>query len=133
MTKALEDYRDDLVVIVAGYTEPMKLFFDSNPGLKSRFNTFIEFDDYSSEVLLMIVEMVANKNDYNLYEKLKKKIKDYFDEKLKDKAENFSNGRLSRNIYDNLVMAHAKRMISIDNPSKEELSLLLPDDFSDSW
>lgn len=61
------------------------------------------------------------------------KIKDYFDEKLKDKAENFSNGRLSRNIYDNLVMAHAKRMISINNPSKEELSLLLPDDFSFSW
>lgn len=49
LTKALEDYRDDLVVIVAGYTEPMNHFFASNPGLKSRFNTFIEFPDYSAE------------------------------------------------------------------------------------
>ena len=51
LTKALEDYREDLVVIVAGYTEPMNKFFESNPGLKSRFNTFIEFDDYSSNEL----------------------------------------------------------------------------------
>lgn len=55
LTKALEDYRNDLVVIVAGYKEPMEVFFNSNPGLKSRFNTFIEFDDYNSKQLLDIL------------------------------------------------------------------------------
>lgn len=64
LTKALEDYRDDLVVIVAGYTDPMKLFFESNPGLKSRFNTFIKFDDYSSEELINILDSMCKKNSY---------------------------------------------------------------------
>ena len=63
LTKALEDYRDDLAVIVAGYTEPMKLFFESNPGLKSRFNTFIEFEDYDEEELDSIMNMMCKKND----------------------------------------------------------------------
>ena len=59
LTKALEDYREDLVVIVAGYTYPMNKFFDSNPGLKSRFNTFIEFEDYTADELeeILIVDV----------------------------------------------------------------------------
>lgn len=61
LTKALEDYRTDLVVIVAGYTEPMKKFFESNPGLKSRFNTFIEFEDYGAEELFEIFELMCEK------------------------------------------------------------------------
>ena len=61
LTKALEDYREDLVVIVAGYTQPMKVFFESNPGLKSRFNTFIEFDDYDEDELGGIMDMMCKK------------------------------------------------------------------------
>lgn len=129
LTKALEDYRDDLVVIVAGYTEPMKQFFESNPGLRSRFNTFIEFDDYSSDELLNILDMIAEKNDYKLSDELKDTLKAYFDKKMANKDENFANGRLARNIYDDLVMAHAKRIITKDNPTDTDLSLLLPEDF----
>lgn len=65
LTKALEDYRDDLVVIVAGYTEPMRVFFESNPGLKSRFNTFIEFDDYNADELFAILEKMCLTNEYD--------------------------------------------------------------------
>lgn len=128
LTKALEDYRDDLVVIVAGYTEPMIKFFESNPGLKSRFNTFIEFDDYSSDELLSIVESICNDNCYTLSEGLRTKLESYFRAELEKKDEHFANGRLARNVYDDLVMAHAKRIIGIDNPTDEELTTLVDDD-----
>lgn len=130
LTKALEDYRDDLVVIVAGYTEPMNRFFESNPGLKSRFNTFIEFDDYFANELAEILNSLCRKNDYALDESLKQLIKTYFDREISKKNEYFANGRLARNVYDDLVMAHAKRVISKSNPSIEELSLLIESDFS---
>lgn len=130
LTKALEDYRDDLVVIVAGYTEPMKQFFESNPGLKSRFNTFIQFEDYSSEELLRILDLMANKNDYRLDEGLKAVVKSYFDTQLQKKNENFANGRLARNVYDDLIIAHAKRIVEKENPTDTELTLLISEDFN---
>lgn len=132
LTKALEDYRDDLVVIVAGYTEPMNKFFDSNPGLKSRFNTFIEFGDYSSEELLSILVCLCKKNDYILSDEVSSKIKKYLNAQIEHKTENFSNGRLMRNIYDDLVMNHAKRVVSLDNPTREALSMIIESDFVDS-
>jgi SpoVK/Ycf46/Vps4 family AAA+-type ATPase len=129
LTKALEDYRDDLVVIVAGYSEPMKQFFESNPGLKSRFNTFIEFGDYSADELMDILNMLAEKNSYKLSPELRITIKTFFEEAIKQNEKNFSNGRLSRNIYESLIMEHAKRVIDNNSPTIEELSLLLPVDF----
>lgn len=98
LTKALEDYRDDLVVIVAGYTEPMKQFFESNPGLKSRFNTFIEFSDYNEEELWEILESMCLKNNYVIETNAKQSIKTFLSECVKNKNENFANGRLVRNI-----------------------------------
>lgn len=124
LTKALEDYREDLVVIVAGYTEPMKKFFESNPGLKSRFNTFIEFDDYCSDELDKILMSMCMNNDYILDEEAKEKIHLYFEQMTSSKDENFSNGRLVRNLYDDLVINHAKRVINISNPDRQELSML---------
>ena len=103
LTKALEDYRDDLVVIVAGYTEPMKKFFESNPGLKSRFNTFIEFGDFSGSELNAILDSMCRKNDYEL----DKAAAGYLEAALlnlsEHKGEQFANGRLVRNIFDDLV------------------------------
>lgn len=129
LTKALEDYRDDLVVIVAGYTEPMKLFFEANPGLKSRFNTFIEFDDYTADELTKILETLCRKNDYHLDDSLKEKITDFFLRATEKKDDSFANARMARNIYDDLVMHHAKRVVHVLNPDIETLSLLKEEDF----
>lgn len=129
LTKALEDYRNDLVVIVAGYSEPMKKFFSSNPGLKSRFNTFIEFEDYNTKELLEILISMCKNNDYDLTEKAKIKLNDFFETELENKKENFSNGRMVRNVYDDLVMNHARRVVNIENITKEDLLLITDLDF----
>lgn len=129
LTKALEDYRDDLVVIVAGYTEPMNLFFKSNPGLKSRFNTFIEFGDYSADELISILEYMCKNNDYVLSDDLRLTLIQFFSNEIEKKGENFANARLARNVYDDLVMNHAKRIVSKDNPSDRDLSELINEDF----
>lgn len=130
LTKALEDYREDLVVIVAGYTEPMNKFFESNPGLKSRFNTFIEFDDYDANELDKILLSMCQQNDYILDEKVQKKIHAYFGQQTATKDENFANGRLARNLFDDLVMNHARRVIKLDNPGNAELSTIIEEDFN---
>ncbi|WP_455543480.1 AAA family ATPase [Intestinibacter sp.] len=129
LTKALEDYRDDLVVIVAGYTVPMEKFFDSNPGLKSRFNSFIEFPDYDVKELKEILNTICTANDYVLDDMTKEKTTDFFQKKISEKEDNFANGRMVRNLYDDLVMNHAKRVVSMTNPSKEELSTIKIEDF----
>lgn len=129
LTKALEDYRNDLVVIVAGYTEPMKKFFESNPGLKSRFNTFIEFPDYDVEELEKILDAMCVENDYIIEPKAKESIKEYLTECVQKKDENFANGRLVRNIFDDLVMSHARRVANLANPTKDDLEIIINDDF----
>lgn len=128
LTKALEDYRDDLVVIVAGYTKLMEVFFQSNPGLKSRFNIFIEFGDYDADELTQILQGICLKNDYKISTDLEEQIRQHFSWMIANRDENFANGRLARNIYDDLVLNHARRISSINNPSDEDLSLFLPID-----
>ena len=129
LTKALEDYRDDLVVIVAGYTEPMHHFFASTPGLKSRFNTFIEFPDYSSNELFAMFEKICLSNDYALSDDVKKLILCELEKCVSTKNQNFANGRLVRNMYECLIMKHARRVSSMQKPSREELSTLITEDF----
>lgn len=121
LTKALEDYRDDLVVIVAGYTEPMRLFFESNPGLKSRFNTFIEFDDYNEDELSSIMTMMCRKNDYVLSPDAEEKVKKVIDYDVKNKTDEFANGRLIRNLYEDIVMNHARRIDKMNSPVHSDL------------
>lgn len=129
LTKALEDYRDDLVVIVAGYKEPMKKFFDSNPGLKSRFNSFIEFPDYNAEELeKMLISMCYN-NDYVIDTNAFTIIRKFLKEKVSQKDVNFANGRLIRNLYDDLVMNHARRVVMLKNPTKTDLMTIKSSDF----
>lgn len=129
LTKALEDYREDLVVIVAGYIEPMNKFFEANPGLKSRFNTFIEFEDYGIEELEAILISMCNENEYILHTEAKNKIKLALIELLEKKDDSFANGRLVRNVFDELLMNHARRVAQIENPTKEDLLIILADDF----
>lgn len=131
LTKALEDYRENLVVIVAGYKKPMLQFFDSNPGLRSRFNTFIYFDDYDAEQLTSILENMCSDYDYVLSDSLKDEVFKYFSKEIVNKKDNFSNGRLARNLYDNLIMNHAKRLVQINNFLPELLTTLEKEDFAE--
>ena len=129
LTKALEDSRDDLIVIVAGYTDPMNHFFESNPGLRSRFNYFINFENYSSTELIDILETLAKKDDYQLSNELKERLSSYFTDELEAKVENFSNGRFVRNLYEDLIMNQAVRLNNTKQHSSQELSLLKLEDF----
>lgn len=128
LTKALEDYRNDLIVIVAGYTEPMKKFFESNPGLKSRFNTFIEFDDYNENELYDIMLRICEKNDYVLSQGAADKIKITLADKAENKGEGFANGRFVRNLYEDIVMNHARRINKIENPNYRDLMEIVEED-----
>lgn len=129
LTKALEDYRADLVVIVAGYTDPMQKFFASNPGLKSRFNMFIEFDDYSEKELEDILAKMCKENDYVIHENARSSVAKILGKMTVSKDAYFANGRLIRNMYDDAVMNHAKRVANIDAPSRDQLSTLTNSDF----
>jgi len=122
LTKALEDYRDDLVVIVAGYTKPMEKFFESNPGLKSRFNTFIEFPDYSEEALLQIFKKMCVENDYFLSEELSTFVAEFMSSQVANKKDGFANGRLVRNLYEDMTVNHAKRVVKIKTATRDDLA-----------
>lgn len=121
LTKALEDYRDDLVVIVAGYREPMDVFFKSNPGLKSRFNTFVEFEDYSERELLEILVNLVNSNDYIIEDNGLNCLNKKLIKVLNDSAIKYNNARFVRNIFDDLIVEHAKRVSKLNSPSCNDL------------
>lgn len=124
LTKALEDYRDDLVVIVAGYTEPMRKFFDSNPGLKSRFNTFITFEDYNAKELMDIICYMCEKDDYVLSNKAQELLFHAFVQTTSSLGKEFANGRFVRNIFEEMTMNHARRIVQVASPSLQDLKEL---------
>jgi stage V sporulation protein K len=129
LTKALEDYRDDLVVIVAGYPNLMKQFFDSNPGLKSRFNTFISFSDYSLDELVQIFSFTCKQNDYIADAHAVEKVRDVLQMKLNEEDDHFSNGRLVRNLFDDITLNQSKRLSKLKGHiAKESLMLITKDD-----
>ncbi|NLJ94145.1 MAG: AAA family ATPase [Clostridiaceae bacterium] len=129
LTKALEDYRDDLVVIVAGYPNLMEQFFQSNPGLKSRFNTFITFNDYSLEELVKIFNYICQKNDYVAEKHAIEKVHHFLEAKLSEENDHFSNGRYVRNLFDEITMNQSKRLSKSTEPiSKESLMLITKED-----
>jgi stage V sporulation protein K len=130
LTKALEDYREDLVVIVAGYPNLMNKFFKANPGLKSRFNTFINFEDYSLEELVRIFKYFCKKNDYIIEIDAFKKIEMKLIDALNVMDDEFANARFVRNLFDNITLKQAKRIVkdSNYNISKNKLMSILIDD-----
>lgn len=131
LLKAMEDNRDRLIVIVAGYEEPMDEFLDSNPGLKSRFNKYIRFVDYSPEQLIKILEGMCSGKDYKLSPEARQAAIEYFDNCLKTQAENFANAREVRNFLEKAITNHATRVVGIKNPSEEDLCTIIVDDVKD--
>jgi TPR repeat protein len=125
LLKRMEDDRDRLVVIVAGYPEPMKQFIRSNPGLESRFTQLLHFDDYQPSELCSIFASFAAKGHYNLDGEAQARLHRLFTEAFDRRDERFGNGRFARNIFQEAVTRQALRLHSRGgSPSKEELQLL---------
>ena len=129
--KAMEDHRDNLVVIVAGYTKPMEHFINSNPGLKSRFNKYIEFPDYTIDELVAIFDMNCKKYDYHVEEDAKKHIREMIVQRKLEKSENFANAREVRNLFEEIITNQARRVILMENPTNEEMMEITMDDLTE--
>lgn len=121
LLKAMEDNREDLVVIVAGYTDLMEEFLNSNPGLRSRFNKFIAFEDYSPKQLMDIMKSTAKKQDYKLSEDAKLKTLEYYENLCANKPDNFANARDVRNFLERAMANQAGRILQIENVDKDTL------------
>ena len=121
LLKAMEDHRDDLIVIVAGYTGPMESFIGSNPGLESRFNKYIFFPDYNGEQLMAMFRKRCEKNGYTLNEESDAAGVAYFNKLYEERGENFGNGRDVRNVFEDMIVRQSNRVAAMETPSKEDL------------
>ena len=124
--KAMEDHRDDLVVIVAGYTDLMDRFIHSNPGLESRFNRFLLFDDYTIDEMVEIFRMQCKKGCYQLTEEAQPLIRDYIAEESAD--DSFGNARGVRNLFVHILVAQNNRLAGMENVTREDLTVITADD-----
>ncbi|WNI19278.1 right-handed parallel beta-helix repeat-containing protein [Actinacidiphila sp. ITFR-21] len=126
LVKLMEDHRDAVVVIVAGYTEEMARFLATNPGVASRFSRTITFGDYTSKELLRIVQSQVAEHEYRLGEDTGDALLKYFEALPKGPA--FGNGRAARQTFEAMVERHAVRLAHVAEPTHEELQLLYPED-----
>lgn len=128
LVKGMEDYRDDLVVIVAGYVNEMKKFINMNPGLRSRFNKYIDFEDYSAEEMLDIFTLQCDKAQFILSKEAEQSILEYFAQCQDDPT--FGNARGVRNFFDKTVMRQATRILQVPNPSELEFRSITAEDIA---
>ncbi|WP_328403510.1 right-handed parallel beta-helix repeat-containing protein [Streptomyces sp. NBC_00390] len=126
LVKLMEDHRDAVVVIVAGYTAEMKRFLSVNPGVASRFSRTITFQDYVPDELLRIVEQQAEEHEYRLAPGTDEALLKYFTELPKGPA--FGNGRTARQTFESMVERHAGRVAELAETSTDDLTLLYPED-----
>ncbi|MBE5946216.1 MAG: AAA family ATPase [Lachnospiraceae bacterium] len=129
--KMMEDNRDNLIVIVAGYTELMKEFVDSNPGLRSRFNKYIFFKDYSGSQLYDIFISMCKKQEYEPNEAGKKHVKEYLEQLSESRDENFANAREVRNYIERAIARQATRIVKLDEVSDKQLKTLTKSDLTE--
>ena len=125
--KYMEDHRDDIVVIVAGYTELMEDFIDSNPGLRSRFNKYVEFADYTGEEMTDIFIYRCEKGCYKTADDAIAILRDWFGAAAEEAGE-FGNARGVRNVFEKILSAQADRLAAAETVTKEDLMLLTKDD-----
>lgn len=122
--KEMEDKRDNLVVIVAGYDGLMEKFITSNPGLRSRFKNFIQFSDYNGEELFNIFAGLCNSNQYTVDTEARMLLKEYFDSLYDNRDKNFGNGRDVRNTFESIVTRQSKRVARLSAPTDEEMTTI---------
>jgi hypothetical protein len=129
LVKEMEDRRDDLVVIVAGYPEPMQTFIAANPGLASRFRTTIGFDDYTDAELTEILTGLAGAADYELTPEALEHFQVILSSTPRDRS--FGNGRFARNVLEAAIGRHAWRLRDVTAPTTDQLRQILAVDLTD--
>jgi len=126
LVKEMEDRREDLVVVVAGYPLPMAVFISQNPGLESRFRTTIEFADYTDDELVAIFRLLAAGADYDVGDAVEQRLRALLAET--PRGPSFGNGRFARNVLEAAIGRHAWRLREVDEPTIEQLRGLEPED-----
>jgi SpoVK/Ycf46/Vps4 family AAA+-type ATPase len=131
LLKAMEDYRDNFIVIVAGYPDLMKNLLKSNPGLQSRFNTFINFEDYNSNELLEIFMSLCKQHNYIVETNAIDTLTEIFEDIYSQTDESYANARTVRNFFEKTIKRQANRLANSGTLSKKDLQTLVIEDFFD--
>ncbi len=129
LVKGMEDYKNDFILILAGYTAPMDEFMRLNPGLKSRFPIQIHFPDYSVQELLDIAGLMLEERQYRMTSRARNKLGEIIDQYNNMQYNNFSNARLVRNLLETAIRRHAVRLRYVTNPTRDQLQNLESCDF----
>ena len=128
LLKEMEDSRDEFVVIVAGYDQPMQHFINSNPGLKSRFNKYFHFPDYSADELIVIFRKFLRDYDYTITGEAMEMVEAQIRQIEKNKGPEFANARAVRNLFEHIVTRQARRISQKSEPSNEDMLRIEPED-----
>ena len=129
LLKNMEDHRDELMVVVAGYAGPMERFLQSNPGLESRFNKYFYFEDYTGPQLNQIFHSLCRKNGYQPDQELEQFTPGFFEELFANRDDNFGNAREVRNLFERLISAQSDRVAALEAPNREDLMAFTLADF----
>lgn len=132
LLKRMEDDRDRLVVVIAGYTDEIKNFIQTNPGLQSRFNRYIEFEDYNVEELVQIYKLNLQKYEYQLDQDGEAKLREVITKALDNKDRNFGNARFVRNLFEKTLERQAFRLVQINALGEDDLARISVNDIPSS-
>jgi SpoVK/Ycf46/Vps4 family AAA+-type ATPase len=130
LLKRMEDNRDNLIVIVAGYSDKMKDFIDMNPGLKSRFNRYIHFEDFAPEDMMSIYKKMCQGSDYAISREAEQYLISEFESAYNSRDESFGNGRFVRNIFEKSIENLSNRIAKSDKITKELLTTIEKEDIN---
>lgn len=128
LVKFMEDHRDDLAVVVAGYPAEMQQLIDTNPGLDSRFARTLEFPDYTTDELVAIFELIAGQQRYDLDDPARNRLIDVIDGEPRGRG--FGNARFTRNVFEQAVSMQAVRLADVERPTVEQLTTLTAGDIA---
>jgi SpoVK/Ycf46/Vps4 family AAA+-type ATPase len=126
LLKQMEDHRDDLIVIVAGYPAPMAEFLDANPGLRSRFPKTLQFPDYTNDEMVAIFESMGTANHYQLDPGARDALRSWL--AVQPRGPSFGNARLVRNAFEQAITTQASRLVELAHPTDDQLVTLVAAD-----